>query len=470
MRTAEPLRHPPAAACPAGWRDRLGALHAAEAARFLAARPRSRRLAEAASRHLLFGVPLHWMSDGGTPLALQVARARGAELEDLDGHVLDDFCLGDTGAMFGHAPAAVVRALGDQAAAGMTAMLPGEDAAAVGALLADRFGLPLWQFALSATDANRFVLRWLRAATGRTRLLVFDGCYHGTLADTFVDLVDGRPQPRASVLGEVRDLRATTTVIPFNDLAALQAALAGGDIACLLAEPVMTNIGMVLPAPGYWEAARALLDRHDVPLVLDETHTLSSGPGGWGRAHGLRADALVVGKAIGGGVSAAAYGFSARWAARAEAAKRAAPPGHSGIGTTLSANLLAMAAMRATLEHLLVPSTFAAMQRGCHAPGRGPARVLRPARPALVRDADRRAHRVPVPPHAPARRGRGRRRARRGAERLDPPRPGQPRRADLALPPDDAGEPGDPAGRDRAAAGGLRRPAGLGQRLTLPTP
>jgi glutamate-1-semialdehyde 2,1-aminomutase len=257
-----------------------------------------------------------------------------------------------------------VRALGDQAAAGMTAMLPGEDAAAVGALLADRFGLPFWQFALSATDANRFVLRWLRAATGRPRLLVFDGCYHGTLADTFVDLVDGRPQPRASVLGEVRDLRTTTTVIHFNDLAALEAALAGGDIACLLAEPVMTNIGMVLPAPGYWEAARALLDRHDVPLVLDETHTLSSGPGGWGRAHGLRADALVVGKAIAGGVSAAAYGFSARWAERAEAAKRAAPPGHSGIGTTLSANLLAMAAMRATLEHLLVPSTFAAMQRG----------------------------------------------------------------------------------------------------------
>jgi glutamate-1-semialdehyde 2,1-aminomutase len=310
----------------------------------------------------MFGVPLHWMNDWATPFALHVAQARGAQLTDVDGHRLADFCLGDTGAMFGHSPAVVSQALATQACLGLTTMLPGPDAAAVGELLADHFGLPLWQFAMTATDANRFVLRWLRAATGRKTLLVFNGCYHGTVDDVFVDLVHGQPVQRDSLLGQVQDLTATTRVVEFNDLVALATALAPGDVACVLAEPVMTNIGMVLPEPGYWAHATELIHRHGSLLVLDETHTLSSGPGGYAREQGLRPDAVVVGKALGGGMPCAAYGFSAELAASAEAAKRAAPPGHSGIGTTLTANLLAMAAMRATLTHLMTPAVFAPMQ------------------------------------------------------------------------------------------------------------
>lgn len=341
--------------------ERVQALLARERGHYARSHPRSRELAERAAAHLMFGVPLHWMNDWGTPFPLHVAEARGAHLHTADGHELADFCLGDTGAMFGHSPPGVADALAAQARRGLTTMLPGDDAAAVGELLAQRFGLPLWQFAMTASDANRFVLRWLRAATGRTTLLVFNGCYHGTVDDVFVDLAGGRPVQRDSLLGQVHDLTATTRVVEFNDLAALEAALAPGDVACVLAEPVMTNIGMVLPEPGYWAQAGELIRRHGSLLVLDETHTLSSGPGGYGQAHGLRPDAVVVGKALGGGMPCAAYGFSAELAARAEAAKRAAPPGHSGIGTTLTANLLAMAAMRATLSQWMTPEVFAPM-------------------------------------------------------------------------------------------------------------
>ncbi|MEF7613588.1 aspartate aminotransferase family protein [Aquincola sp. MAHUQ-54] len=340
---------------------RVQALTARERKRFAAARPRSAELAARGAEHLLFGVPLHWMNDWGTPFALHVAEAQGARLTDADGHQLVDFCLGDTGAMFGHSPAPVVAALQAQAARGMTAMLASGDAAVVAQTLAQRFGLPRWQFAMTASDANRFLLRWLRAATGRPVLLVFNGCYHGTVDDVFVDLEDGRPVQRASLLGQVHELTRTTRVVEFNDLSALEAALAPGDVACVLAEPVMTNIGMVLPDPGFWEAATALIRRHGSLLVMDETHTLSSGPGGYARLHGLQPDALVLGKPLGGGMPCAAYGFSAELAARCEAAKRSAPPGHSGIGTTLTANLLAMAAMRATLTTLMTDAVYAPM-------------------------------------------------------------------------------------------------------------
>jgi glutamate-1-semialdehyde 2,1-aminomutase len=340
----------------------LQALVARERAGFVQRNPQSQALAARAAAHLLFGVPLHWMNDWGTPFALQVASAQGAQLLDVDGHRLADFCLGDSGAMFGHAPSAVTTALQRQAALGLTTMLPNADGAAVAELLAQRFGLPLWQFAMTATDANRFVLRWLRAASGRSVLLVFNGCYHGTVEDMFVDLVDGVPVQRDSLLGQVHELTKTTRVVEFNDLAALEAALALGDVACVLAEPVMTNIGMVLPQPGFWQQAQVLIKRYGAMLVLDETHTISSGPGGYAQAHGLQADAVVVGKPLGGGMPCAAYGFSAELGARVVAAKRQAPPGHSGIGTTLTANLLAMAAMRATLTELMTPATFAPMQ------------------------------------------------------------------------------------------------------------
>jgi glutamate-1-semialdehyde 2,1-aminomutase len=323
--------------------------------------PRSAELAAQARKHLLFGVPLHWMTDWGTPFALHVDHASGAQVVDADSHTLTDFCLGDTGAMFGHAPAPVAAALQAQATRGYTTMLATADAAVVGAALAERFGLPLWQFAMSATDANRYIVRWIRAATGRQKLLVFNGCYHGTIEDVYVDLVNGQPTQRDSLLGQVHNLLEHTVVVEFNDLAALEKTLAQGDVACVLAEPVMTNIGMVLPEPGYWEAAQALIKKHGTLLVLDETHTISTGPGGYTRAQGLQPDALVLGKPVGGGVPCAVYGMSAELAERAVKSKRQAPPGHSGIGTTLTGNMLAMAAMRAALTEVMTPAAYAHM-------------------------------------------------------------------------------------------------------------
>lgn len=334
---------------------------ATERERFIQGNPRSAALAKRADAHLMFGVPLHWMKDWGTPFALHLQTAQGTTLTDADGHPLTDFCLGDTGAMFGHAPAPVVQAIAAQAARGLTAMLASEDAGAVGELLSERFGLPYWQFAMTATDANRYVIRWLRAASGRRKLLVFNGCYHGTVEDVFVDLVDGQPVQRASLLGQVHDLTQTTVTVEFNDLPALEAALAAGDVACVLAEPAMTNIGMVLPDEGFWDKAQRLIRASGAALVLDETHTISCGPGGYTRAQGLQPDAIVVGKPVGGGLPCAAYGFSAEWAERAMRAKREAPPGHSGIGTTLTGNPLAMAAMRATLSQLMTPEVYAPM-------------------------------------------------------------------------------------------------------------
>jgi glutamate-1-semialdehyde 2,1-aminomutase len=255
----------------------------------------------------------------------------------------------------------VAAALQAQATRGYTTMLATEDASVVGEALAERFGLPYWQFAMSATDANRYIVRWIRAATGRKKLLVFNGCYHGTIEDVFVDIVDGQPVQRGSLLGQVHDLTEHTVVVEFNDLAALEAALAPGDVACVLAEPVMTNIGMVLPQPGFWGAAQRLIRQHGALLVADETHTISTGPGGYTQAHGLKPDALVLGKPVGGGVPCAVYGMSADLAARAIQAKADAPPGHSGIGTTLTGNMLAMAAMRAALTEVITPAAYAHM-------------------------------------------------------------------------------------------------------------
>jgi glutamate-1-semialdehyde 2,1-aminomutase len=334
------------------------AFQASEREAFKMRNPRSAELAAQAREHLLFGVPLHWMSDWGTPFALHVDHASGATVTDVDGHRLVDFCLGDTGAMFGHAPAPVAKALQHQASRGYTTMLATADAAAVGQALSERFGLPFWQFALSATDANRYIVRWIRAATGRKKLLVFNGCYHGTIEDVFVDLVAGQPVQRDSLLGQVHSLLDHTVVVEFNDLPALEAALAAGDVACVLAEPVMTNIGMVLPEPGFWDAAQALIRQHGALLVADETHTISTGPGGYAMAHGLKPDALVLGKPVGGGVPCAVYGMSADLAARAVQAKDSAPPGHSGIGTTLSGNMLAMAAMRSALDAVMTPAAY----------------------------------------------------------------------------------------------------------------
>ncbi|MGC9163083.1 MAG: transaminase, partial [Thiomonas sp.] len=225
-----------------------------------------------------------------------------------------------------------------------------------------RFGLPMWQFTASASDANRFVLRWARAVTGRKHIVVFNGCYHGTVDDVFVDLAaDGSTHARRSLLGQVHDLTAFTRVVEFNDLDALRAALAAGDVACVLTEPVLTNIGMVLPEPGFLDAVRALTRQYGSLLVIDETHTISCGPGGYCRENGLQPDALILGKPIAGGTPGAAYGFTAELGARMQAAKSAAPPGHSGIGTTLSAGLLTLRLMRAMLTEVMTDAAYAQM-------------------------------------------------------------------------------------------------------------
>ena len=304
------------------------------------------------------------MRDWPTPATLFVRAASGAELTCADGHVLADFCLGDTGAMFGHSPPPVAQALAEQAARGLTCMLPDERAAEVGALLAQRFGLPCWQLAMTASDANRFVLRWARAITGRPQVLVFDGCYHGAVDDTLVDRdpASGATLRRPSVLGAVHDHPDFTRVVPFNDLAALERALADRQVAALLAEPALTNCGLVPPQAGFWPAAQALCRRHGTLLVLDETHTLSSGVGGWARTHGVMPDFWVAGKAVAGGVPCAVYGFTEEVAQRMRTAKETAPEGHSGIGTTLTASALTLAALRAALQHLHTEASYALMQ------------------------------------------------------------------------------------------------------------
>ena len=347
----------------------LDALRTRETARYRERHPRSAALAAASAPHWLYGLPLHWMRDWPLPHPLFVQRAQGAELVCADGHRLADFCLGDTAAMYGHEPPAVARAVAAQAAAGFSAMLPGEALAEVGALLAQVFGLPRWQLALSASDANRFALRWARAVTGRPRVLVFDGCYHGTVDDTLVDLradAGGRRRTvaRASLLGQVHDPAASTVAVPFNDLVAVEQALAGGDIACVLTEPALTNCGLVPPAPGFIEGVQALARAHGSLLVLDETHTLSSGHGGWARVQGLVPDLLVVGKAVAGGVPCAVYGFGEDLAQRMEHARAAAPAGHSGIGTTLAGGLLALAALRAMLAEVMTPAAHERMSQG----------------------------------------------------------------------------------------------------------
>lgn len=344
-------------------RSRLAALADAESRRFRDTHPRSAALAAQAAPHFLFGLPMHWMRDWPMPHPLFVTHAQGNRLRTADGVELIDFCLGDTGAMYGHAPLPVARALAARATGGLTTMLPSDDLPAVGERLAAVFGLPRWQLALTATDANRFVLRWARAVTGRPRVLVFDGCYHGTVDDTLVDRADdGRTLTRASLLGQVHDLALGTVVVPFNDLPAVQAALARGDVACVLTEPALTNCGLVPPAPGFLEGLQAACRRHGVLLALDETHTVSTAHGGYARAHGLSPDLLVVGKAVAGGVPCAVYGFTDDLAARMSAAKAAAPEGHSGIGTTLSASVLSLAALRATLDDVMTPAAHARME------------------------------------------------------------------------------------------------------------
>jgi len=337
----------------------IEAMLSREDALFIQRNPNSKRHSEAAAKHWLNGVPMHWMVDWGTPFPLFVEKATGVDVTDADGHSYIDFCLGDTGAMFGHSPPPVVKALQQQGANGLTTMLPSTDAAAVGALLADRFGLPFWQVTATASDANRAVIKWCRAITGRNKILVFNHCYHGAVDDTYVTIDGGSPHADPSLIGEVHDLTAFTKVVEFNDIPALEAALAPGDVACVLAEPIMTNVGMVLANEGYHRKLREITRAAGTLLIIDETHTMSSGPGGYTREHGLDPDGLVLGKPIAGGIPAAVYGFSDTVAGRIRKFLETRLPGHSGIGTTLSGSKIQLALMKAVLENYFTREAFA---------------------------------------------------------------------------------------------------------------
>jgi len=342
-------------------RERLRALTARERDRFRRTHQRSAALYEDGRGSLVGGVPMSWMTmwAGGFPLFF--TEASGARLTDVDGHEYVDLCLGDTGAMAGHAPGPTVAAVERQARRGFTTMLPNEDAAAVAGQLRRRFGLDRWQFALTATDANRWALRMARHLTGRRKVVVFSYCYHGSVDESFVVLEGGRPRSRPGNVGPAIDPTETTEVVEFNDPDALAKALTQGEVACVLAEPALTNIGIVLPEPGFHDALRELTRASGTLLVIDETHTFSAGPGGCTRADRLEPDMLTIGKAIGGGVPVAAYGMTADLAERLLGSQDADLEDTGGVGGTLAGNALSLAAARATLEHVLGDEAFERM-------------------------------------------------------------------------------------------------------------
>jgi glutamate-1-semialdehyde 2,1-aminomutase len=339
----------------------LAELHTREEARFAQTHPRSRELAERARATLFEGVPMHWMRKwpGGFPVF--VKEAKGARFVDVDGIEYVDFCLGDTGAMTGHAPEATLRAIEEQAAKGITLMLPSEDALWVGAELTRRFGVGAWQFALTATDANRFSIRLARHLTGRSKVLVFNWCYHGTVDETFATLDGGVVGPRAGNLGPPVNPAETTRVVEFNDVVELERELAHGDVAVVLTEPALTNVGMVFPEPGFHDALRDLTRMHGTLLAIDETHTICCGPGGYTAEHGLEPDIVTIGKPLAGGIPAAAYGFSDEVAARLAGKIELEDVDVGGIGGTLAANALSLAVMRTTLAEVLTDDAFARM-------------------------------------------------------------------------------------------------------------
>lgn len=340
-------------------RTHLTALLHAEEQKFHAEHPNSYALYQRAKKSLPGGVPMLWMIRWAGSFPVFVKEAKGAHFTDVDGHDYIDFCLGDTGAMTGHAPEATLQAINAQAAKGITLMLPFEDVIDVGEELQRRFGLPFWQFTLTATDANRHALRMARMITGRPKILVFNYCYHGTVDETFIVLdEEGTPISRPNNLGPQIDPTYTTKVIEFNDIPALETVLAAGDVAAVLTEPVMTNIGIIHPQPGFHDELRRLTRKYGSLLIIDETHTICAGPGGYTAAHGLQPDMLTLGKPIAGGLPAAVYGFTSEVSQRFSAGLNIDDSDVGGIGGTLAGNALSIAAMKATLEQVLTPQFY----------------------------------------------------------------------------------------------------------------
>lgn len=340
-------------------RSKLEQLLKSEEELFRTNHPKSYELYQRARKSLDGGVPMLWMVRWAGSFPVFVKQAKGAHFTDVDGNSYLDLCLGDTGAMTGHAPEATLNAIREQIEKGITLMLPYEDVVEVGEELQRRFGLPYWQFALTATDANRFVLRMARMITGRPKVLVFNYCYHGTVDETFITLdEEGTPGSRANNMGPQIDPIETTKVIEFNDIGALETALSSGEVAAVLAEPVMTNIGIIHPDPGYHDALRELTRKYGTYLIIDETHTICTGTGGYTVAHGLQPDFFTLGKPIAGGVPAAVYGFTEE-VSKAFAAKLVLEDSDvGGIGGTLAGNALSIATMKATFQHVLTEEFY----------------------------------------------------------------------------------------------------------------
>lgn len=328
--------------------------------------PESRKLHLKSTGPMMNGVPMSWMAKWPGPYPVYVSSAKGAHFSDVDGNDYVDFCLGDTGAMVGHSPDASIEAIKKQLDKGITFMLPTEDAAVAAQTLADRFGVEKWQFTLTATDANRHIIRYARHITGRKKIMIHDYCYHGTVDETFANLDEhGNTVERVNNIGAPIELSHTTWVVPFNDLAAAEKAFASGEVAAALIEPAMTNIGIVLPEPGYLEGLRELATRYDVILIHDETHTLSEGVGGMTRRRNLKPDAVVLGKTIGAGIPAGAFGMTKELAERIAASLHLEHIDVGGVGGTLAGNALSMAAVRATLTQVLTEDAFKKMEELC---------------------------------------------------------------------------------------------------------
>ena len=342
-------------------REKLKTLQQREAKRFVAEHPRSAELYKRAQQSLLGGVPMNWMKKWAGEFPVFVTKAKGAHFTCADGKEYVDLCLGDTGAMTGHSPDVVAEAVTKRVKEGITLMLPTEDGAFVGEDLKRRFGLPYWQFTLTATDANRFSIRIAREITQRSKILVFHYCYHGTVDESFATLENGVVGPRRGNIGPPVNPAETTRVVEFNDLNALEEALKHNDVACILAEPAMTNVGIILPDDGYWKQAQELAKRYGSLFIADETHTICAGPGGCTAEWKLEPDLLVFGKAIGSGIPGATYGCSEEVAQRISARIHLEDCDVGGIGGTLAGNALSLAAMRATLENILTAQNFEKM-------------------------------------------------------------------------------------------------------------
>ncbi|MEM4262542.1 MAG: aspartate aminotransferase family protein [Thermoplasmata archaeon] len=342
-------------------RRRIRELTESETKSFIRMHKKSKKLFERAKSSLLAGVPMNWMIRWAGSYPIFIERGLGAYVYDIDGHKYLDLCLGDTGSMFGHSPEPVVDAVRKQIQKGITMMLPTPDSVWVGEELARRFGLPYWQIAMTATDANRFSIRLARKATRRRYVLVINGCYHGSVDEALVRLANGRTVPKRDNIGPPVDPALTTKTIEFNDVDAFEEALRPRDVACAMLEPAMTNHGIILPEPGYHEEIRELCTKYGTMLLIDETHTICCGPGGYTAEYGLKPDIVTLGKPLASGVPAAAYGINQFVADKVMESILDDGTDESGVGGTLSGNALAIAAMKATLQKVITRRNFEKM-------------------------------------------------------------------------------------------------------------